>query len=135
MKIRTPAFDWRKNIFGWSKILGNIENAMKTAKKNFTTGAGEKQLAQTSAIAGGPSAMINIRTLIHERMQFLRDLKPLMRATDGTLEKFERELRRLLNRKKHLPDSEDLVRLVVFMGDTATNLKKSADFLKKGYIR
>jgi len=47
-----------------------------------------------------------------ERLDYLAKLKPLYRAMDGALEKVERELKRVLNRKRAVPEQEDLIRIV-----------------------
>ncbi|GAI15816.1 unnamed protein product, partial [marine sediment metagenome] len=38
-------------------------------------------------------------------------------------------------RKKHLPDSEDLLRLTEFLGDLVDALKFVSDKIKEGFIR
>lgn len=57
----------------------------------------------------------------------------MMRTLDNHVETVERELRRLINRKKALPDKADLNRLSAMVTQIENDLKPVKVILKKGY--
>ena len=77
--------------------------------------------------------MINISALIKSYLDVFRSLKPLMRTVDNHVETVERELKRLINRKKALPDKADLNRLSAMVTQIENDLRPVKAILKKGY--
>ena len=77
--------------------------------------------------------MINISALIKSYLDVFRSLKPLMRTVDSRVEAVERELKRLVARRKALPDQADLTRLTAMVTQIETDLKPVKAVLKKGY--
>ena len=77
--------------------------------------------------------MINISALIKSYLDVFRSLKPLMRTVDNHVETVERELKRLIARRKALPDKADLVRLTNMVIQIENDIKPVRAILKKGY--
>jgi len=77
--------------------------------------------------------MINISALIKSYLDVFRSLKPLMRTVDNHVETVERELKRLIARRKALPDKADLTRLTNMIIQIENDLKPVRAILKKGY--
>jgi len=79
--------------------------------------------------------MINISALIKSYLDVFRSLKPLMRTVDNHVETVERELKRLIARRKALPDQADLTRLGAMVTQIESDLKPVKAIIKKGYPR
>ena len=77
--------------------------------------------------------MINISALIKSYLDVFRSLKPLMRTVDNHVETVERELKRLIARRKALPDKADLARLTNMVIQIENDIKPVRAILKKGY--
>jgi len=77
--------------------------------------------------------MINISALIKSYLDVFRSLKPLMRTVDNHVETVERELKRLIARRKALPDKADLTRLTNMVIQIENDIKPVRAILKKGY--
>jgi len=77
---------------------------------------------------------VGVTRLIAERKKFLRALKPKFRKTDAALELVEREIVRILNRRKALPEEEDLASLLDKSSKVVTALTEAIKMLEKGYI-
>jgi len=79
--------------------------------------------------------MISTTELIKERIVWLRNLKPILRALDGRIEAAEREVKRLLNRRKALLEPDDVKNLSTKVADISKELQKATAYVKKGFKR
>lgn len=83
---------------------------------------------------GGFPVATTVRLLVAERRKFIRNLKPLFRRVDGSIEAIEREIVRILKRKLKVPEPDDILRLLSHSAEILKNLDKAITELKKGYI-
>jgi len=67
------------------------------------------------------------------RRRFLRELKPVMRQVDTAVEAMERELIRLLARKRDVPEADDLNRLKVLNSAVTSAATVVRGVLVKGF--
>lgn len=68
-----------------------------------------------------------------QRRRFLLDLKPLARQVDTAIEAYERELVRLLARKRDVPEPSDLVRLKDLCENIITTTTTIKAYIRKGF--
>ncbi len=78
--------------------------------------------------------MKTLAAIRRERLAVLRKLKPVARKADGHLEQFERELVRLIKRKRAVPEQEDMRRLMSFLQELLEQCSKLERQLEQGYI-
>ena len=78
--------------------------------------------------------MATLRQIGNERRKFLRNLKPLFRKADASLEAIERELNRLTKNKRSYPEQTDLDRLLKLCDQHLKEFQKPLETLAKGFI-
>lgn len=78
---------------------------------------------------------INTTALVRERKQFLRELKPMLRKVDAAIEKSEREVVRIIARKRTLPEYKDLEAILKLCGTITNELAKVVAKLDRGYVQ
>ena len=69
-----------------------------------------------------------------ERRRYIRNFKPVLRQVDTAIEAAEREVVRILARKRVPPEKEDLTRLTKLLGVIRSELAAAGNYLKRGYI-
>lgn len=79
--------------------------------------------------------MIDARKFIEERRNVLESLKAPTRKLGKEVNDVQRELNRMLNRKKTVPDEEDLLRLVKMFSEISESMTVPLKILKEGYPR
>jgi len=67
------------------------------------------------------------------RFRFLRDAKPVFRKMDTGVEAAERELARIIKRKRSLPENADLARLTALLRTTEEAVKEAQRYIKGGF--
>ena len=77
---------------------------------------------------------ITIRLLVAERRKFFRNLKPLFRRVDGSIEAAERDIQRILKRKLKVPEQDDILKLLSHSKIIIENMGKCVTELNKGFI-
>lgn len=77
--------------------------------------------------------MATLAEIRNARVKYLRELKPLYRALDGKIEAAERELTRIISRKRAFPEAGDLASLAKLTGDITTALNLVVSGLGRGY--
>jgi len=77
--------------------------------------------------------MVDYRELIKARKKLYRDLKPALQKAKKELNDLYREVLRVQNRKKAVPDEADLVRIAKMHNEIDNALVKSLTIIKKGY--
>jgi len=76
---------------------------------------------------------MTISAIRKERRRFLLDLKPLARLVDTKIEALERELVRLLARKRDVPENDDLVRLRDLNENISVGAAAVKAYLRRGF--
>lgn len=77
---------------------------------------------------------MTIQQIKNERRRTLREYKPIMRRIDTAVEALERELVRILSRKRAVPEKADLERLTSLNNQIRVEQQAVSAALKKGFI-
>jgi len=77
--------------------------------------------------------MATMAEVKRKRVEYLKSLKPYYRSLDGSIEAAERELVRLVKRKRAFPEEADLLRVSKLTTDISTKLSSVVSALGKGY--
>lgn len=76
---------------------------------------------------------MTILQIKNERRATIKAYKPIMRRIDTAVEALEREVVRILARKRSVPEKADLDRLIDLNNQIKTEQANVAAALKKGY--
>jgi hypothetical protein len=69
----------------------------------------------------------------NERLKYLREFRPILRKVDAAIEDAQRELERIIKRKRAYPEPGDLLRLSTLLKDIASNLSTATTYIGRGY--
>lgn len=77
--------------------------------------------------------MATLAEIRNERLKYLKSLKPLYRTLDAAIEATERELVRLISRKRSWPEAGDLANLAKKTNEITKALNQVVIGLGRGY--